>query len=68
MNPISSRLKVSDIAPTTLRLQPDVRDQLVGEEPLPEPFTVPNLTSFGEDAAGALYAVSGSGTLYRLAS
>jgi len=33
-----------------------------------EPFTVPNLTSFGEDAAGALYAVSGSGTLYRLAS
>jgi glucose/arabinose dehydrogenase len=33
----------------------------------PEPFTVPNLTSFGEDGAGELYAVSGNGTLYRLA-
>jgi len=32
-----------------------------------EPFTVPNLTSFGEDGAGELYAVSGSGVLYRLA-
>ena len=34
----------------------------------PEPFTVPNLTSFGEDGAGELYAVSGNGVLYRLAS
>lgn len=33
-----------------------------------EPFTVPNLTSFGEDGAGELYAVSGNGVLYRLAS
>ena len=33
----------------------------------PEPFTVANLTSFGEDNDGELYAVSGSGTLYRLA-
>ncbi len=32
-----------------------------------EPFTVANLTSFGEDSAGELYAVSGNGTLYRLA-
>jgi len=32
-----------------------------------EPFTVPNLTSFGEDGAGELYALSGSGVLYRLA-
>jgi glucose/arabinose dehydrogenase len=34
----------------------------------PEPFTVKNLTSFGEDGAGELYAVSGNGVLYRLAS
>jgi glucose/arabinose dehydrogenase len=33
-----------------------------------EPFTVPNLTSFGEDGNGELYAVSGSGVLYRLGS
>ncbi len=32
-----------------------------------EPFTVQNLTSFGEDAAGELYAVSGGGRIYRLA-
>ena len=32
-----------------------------------EPFTVASLTSFGEDAAGELYAVSGNGALYRLA-
>ena len=32
-----------------------------------EPFKVPNLTSFGEDGAGELYAVSGNGALYRLA-
>ena len=31
-----------------------------------EPFNVPSLTSFGEDAAGELYAVSGDGTIYRL--
>jgi glucose/arabinose dehydrogenase len=33
-----------------------------------EPFTIENLTSFGEDAAGELYAVSGNGSLYRLTS
>ena len=32
-----------------------------------ESFRVENLTSFGEDAAGELYAVSGNGTIYRLA-
>ncbi|HVM16316.1 MAG TPA: PQQ-dependent sugar dehydrogenase [Gaiellaceae bacterium] len=31
-----------------------------------EPFTVPRLTSFGEDARGELYLVSHGGTLYRL--
>ena len=31
-----------------------------------EPFDVPSLTSFGEDAAGELYAISGDGTIYRL--
>ena len=33
-----------------------------------EPFTVKSLSSFGEDAAGELYAVSQDGTIYRLAS
>ena len=33
-----------------------------------EPFTVKNLTSFGEDDAGELYAVSGDGAVYRLTS
>jgi glucose/arabinose dehydrogenase len=32
-----------------------------------EPDRIPALTSFGEDAAGELYAVSGRGRLYRLA-
>ena len=32
-----------------------------------ERFTIPGLTSFGEDARGGLYAVSGGGTLYRIA-
>jgi len=31
-----------------------------------EPFTVPTLSSFGEDAAGELYLVSQGGTIYRL--
>jgi glucose/arabinose dehydrogenase len=31
-----------------------------------EPFGVGSLTSFGEDAAGELYAVSGDGTIYRV--
>ena len=39
----------------------------VARQVRPEPFKVPNLTSFGEDGAGELYAVSGAGTLYRLA-
>jgi glucose/arabinose dehydrogenase len=33
-----------------------------------EPFKVASLTSFGQDPAGELYAVSGAGTIYRLAS
>ncbi len=33
-----------------------------------EPFVVRSLTSFGEDVAGELYAVSGSGAIYRLTS
>jgi len=33
-----------------------------------EPFTVKSLTSFGQDGAGELYAVSGAGTVYRLSS
>jgi glucose/arabinose dehydrogenase len=33
-----------------------------------EPFTVSNLSSFGEDAAGELYAVSLDGTIYKLSS
>ena len=31
-----------------------------------EPFRVGNLTSFGENAAGELFAVSGAGTIYRV--
>ncbi len=31
-----------------------------------EDFTIPELTSFGEDAAGELFAVSGGGTVLRL--
>ncbi len=44
--------------------------KLVGEvaQVRAEPFKVPSLTSFGEDAAGELYAVSGNGALYRLRS
>ncbi len=33
-----------------------------------EPFVVRNLSSFGEDTAGELYAVSGNGDIYRLTS
>jgi glucose/arabinose dehydrogenase len=33
-----------------------------------EPFTVPNVSSFGEDAVGELYAVSLGGTIYKLSS
>jgi glucose/arabinose dehydrogenase len=32
-----------------------------------EPFTIPALTSFGEDNRGGLYAVSGRGLIYRIA-
>jgi hypothetical protein len=31
-----------------------------------EPFRVESLTSFGENAAGELFAVSGEGTIYRI--
>jgi hypothetical protein len=31
-----------------------------------EPFNVPELTSFGEDAAGELYLATGDGRIYRL--
>jgi hypothetical protein len=31
-----------------------------------EPFRVESLTSFGENAAGELFAVSGGGTIYRI--
>ena len=31
-----------------------------------EPFRIPSLTSFGEDAAGELYATSHEGTIYRI--
>jgi hypothetical protein len=31
-----------------------------------EPFRIHALTSFGEDAAGELYAVSHDGTIYRV--
>jgi hypothetical protein len=31
-----------------------------------EPFRVPELTSFGEDAAGEIYAASRGGKIYRL--
>ncbi|MBM3678746.1 MAG: PQQ-dependent sugar dehydrogenase [Actinobacteria bacterium] len=34
--------------------------------PRREAFTVPNLTSFGEDTVGRLYAVSGNGRVYRV--
>ena len=32
-----------------------------------EPYQLPGLTSFGEDASGGLYAVTEGGTLYRIA-
>jgi hypothetical protein len=32
-----------------------------------EPFKIPGLTSFGEDAQGGLYAVSENGSIYRIA-
>ena len=31
-----------------------------------EPFRIDSLTSFGENAAGELFAVSGDGTIYRI--
>jgi hypothetical protein len=33
---------------------------------VPAPLSVPALTSFGEDACGRVYALSGAGTVYRL--
>ncbi len=38
------------------------------EDKRAEPFSIPGLTSFGEDARGGLYAVSASGVLYRIAA
>jgi hypothetical protein len=32
-----------------------------------ESFTIPSLTSFGQDARGGLYAVSHRGVIYRIA-
>ena len=32
-----------------------------------ERFSIPSLSSFGEDSRGGLYAVSQSGTIYRIA-
>jgi hypothetical protein len=32
-----------------------------------EPFTIPELSTFGEDARGELYAASHSGRVYKLA-
>jgi hypothetical protein len=32
-----------------------------------EPYRIPGLSSFGEDARGGLYAVSEGGTVYRIA-
>ena len=46
----------------SLKLQGGVARQV-----RPAPFKVVNLTSFGQDAAGELYLVSGGGTIYRLA-
>jgi glucose/arabinose dehydrogenase len=40
---------------------------LKGKAVRTEPFKVPALSSFGEDAAGELYLVSLNGTIYRLA-
>ena len=36
--------------------------------PRREPFSVGNLSSFGEDAAGELYATSLDGTVFKLSS
>jgi glucose/arabinose dehydrogenase len=38
-----------------------------GGQPRVEPFSVPEIVSFGESLAGELYAVSHQGTIYRIA-
>src|SRR5919108_1264018 len=39
---------------------------LVGDDDRAEPLSVPQLTSFGEDGCGRLYAVSQAGPVYRI--
>ena len=52
-----------------VRRLPASDDAAKGGKAVPrrEPFSVAGLVSFGEDAAGELYAVSHGGTVYRVA-